>query len=250
MSVKPKNPRRSGIHAPLPVIPQTHTHKPTAHPIFEKAYAYVSNTSEYNGEEMKFAIIPTARMGAEPPYCPVAYVFSAEMAFEITKALNAKYDKEHPPCAGCAAFGPPVWRGDVANERRELYSVGWYHFTGGIHPFKEKYLWCAAQNQERTPFLKDKTAGTTDNSLSYKKDLCKQDRRMDQDTVNFHLKCVAGRILTLVDAMVTNEVQNKAFKKYVKQEFREQFSRVFRFFHDPGAEQTLPEELAVAEKEF
>jgi hypothetical protein len=77
--------------------------------------------------------------------------------------------------------------------------------------------------------------------------------KMDKDQVNFHLKCIAGRILTLVDAMVSNEVQNKAFKKYVKQEFREQFRRVFDIFHPSNqgnCETSEPEELAVANAEL
>jgi hypothetical protein len=75
---------------------------------------------------------------------------------------------------------------------------------------------------------------------------------MEEETVNFHLKCLAGRILTLVDAMVSGDAQNKAFKTYVKKEFREQFSRVCSFFHGDSrcAEANDPAELAVAEKEF
>jgi len=55
--------------------------------------------------------------------------------------------------------------------------------------------------------------------------------RMEEKTVQFHIKCLAGRILTLIDAMFTNEAQNKAFKGLVKKEFREQLHRVFGFFH-------------------
>ena len=55
--------------------------------------------------------------------------------------------------------------------------------------------------------------------------------RMDEEVVQFHIKCLAGRILTLIDAMISSEVQNKAFKTYVKKEFREQLKRVFGFFH-------------------
>lgn len=75
--------------------------------------------------------------------------------------------------------------------------------------------------------------------------------QMGKDQVEFQLKCVAGRILTLVDAMVSNEAQNKAFKTYVKKEFREQFNRLFQFFHEEGGcTDTAPEELEIANREL
>lgn len=53
---------------------------------------------------------------------------------------------------------------------------------------------------------------------------------MEQDVVVFHIKCVAGRVLTIIDATINAEAQNKALKTLIKKEFREQLERVSKFF--------------------
>lgn len=63
-------------------------------------------------------------------------------------------------------------------------------------------------------------------------------RQMDEDLVVFHLKSVAGRILTLVDGMLPQGSQNTALKTLIKKEFREQFSRTFGYFHDDACVQS------------
>jgi hypothetical protein len=77
---------------------------------------------------------------------------------------------------------------------------------------------------------------------------------MDGDQVQFHLRCVAGRVLTLVDALVSDPVQRKAFKTYVKKEFREEVRRVENKFREwrsgGGSDQSEPEEFTVANAEF
>jgi hypothetical protein len=78
--------------------------------------------------------------------------------------------------------------------------------------------------------------------------------RMPEHLVQFHLRCIAGRVLTLVDALVSDPDQKKAFKTFVKKEFREEFVRVqdkFREWQRGGnSESGPPEELAVADAEF
>lgn len=67
-------------------------------------------------------------------------------------------------------------------------------------------------------------------------------REMNHLAVEFHLKSVAGRILTLVDGMLPEGKQNTALKTLIKKEFREEFGRVFRYFMDGCGESTgLPE---------
>jgi hypothetical protein len=184
-------------------------------------------------ESLRYAIVPDL----QPEPKAVAFTCSDELAFKIANFLSAEHAKNNPPCAGCAAFGEPTWEMDGIKGRTG--DAGWYHYTAGIHPFKERYIWCAAKN------------ASSDYPLSPEKaDVKQAPITMDKEQVEFQLKCVAGRILTLVDAMVTSEAQNKAFKTYVKKEFREQFNRVFQAFHNPGGGESLPEELAVANEAF
>ena len=260
-------------------------------------------------ESLRYAIVPDL----QPEPKAVAFTCSDELAFKIANFLSAEHAKNNPPCAGCAAFGPPVWEGEIAGKTGNLGSTeGWYHYTGGIHPFKDKYVWCVAMNvskedlpnhtslddevlvkQEgslgqladsigrhyaamhefpkgdyRKKFIEEvreiqedirgwtippsdaRTYGTGMDDVVEKADVKQAPVTMDKAQVEFQLKCVAGRILTLVDAMVTSEAQNKAFKTYVKKEFREQFNRIFHAFHDQGGATSLPEELAVAEAAF
>jgi hypothetical protein len=349
MSAKPKAPRRPGIHkSPLPVHPNKPKMKvvPT---LLQQPYSVVDNVIEYLPIHMDYAILPSEQVVVDPPK-PVAFVASDELAFKIAKFLSAEHLKENPACGGCSAFGPPVWEGDIGDN-----GEGWYHFTAQIHPFKEKYIWCARMNKpqeipeedlqthhglddevldnqegtlpqlaqfigrhfaalhefpigsaERKKFIEEvreiqedirgwtlpaldlnqqqvadaakvrahakfvsqwsvaKTELETVARIiegfepSYplpdqeKVDLKQRPISMDKDQVEFQLKCVAGRILTLVDAMVSNEAQNKAFKTYVKKEFREQFNRVFKAFFPSaqGCETNDPEELAVADAAF
>jgi len=282
---------------------------------------------------MVYAILPSKRVAGSPESedagaaVPVAFAVTDNLAFKISNFLSNEYDREHPACAGCAAFGDPVWEGEI-NPGMNRTDEGWYHYTGGIHPFKDKYIWCAAKNKPSSsemnrgdtedpdpvraggPYdeipdnvdagdivytinpssaadrklmglkfaLKANVAGVATregsktvsntkilsddwNLLARIRDMINKPVKADvklarptmgEDTVNFHLKCLAGRILTLVDAMISGEGQNKAFKTYVKKEFREQFHRVFGFFHDDGncAEASKPEELEIAEREF
>jgi hypothetical protein len=45
---------------------------------------------------------------------------------------------------------------------------------------------------------------------------------IQEGIVVFHFRSLAGRILTLVDASISDPQQNKAFKQLVKKEFRSQ----------------------------
>lgn len=55
---------------------------------------------------------------------------------------------------------------------------------------------------------------------------------MPPGQVDFHLKSVAGRILTLIDGAFPEGKQNTALKSLVKKEFREEFSRVFNYLYN------------------
>lgn len=323
MSSRAKAPRRPGIHkSPTPVSPNKPTTKvvPT---LFLQPYS-VSTGHHSHDTRMDYAIVPDGIVTPGTKAVPVAFTVSDELAFKIARLLSAEYKRENPDCAGCAAFGPPVWEGELEGRTGNLgTSEGWYHFTGGIHPFKEKYIWCARMNKPAEiseEDLRDHTTlddevldtqtGTLDQLADsvgrhyaamhefprgdYRKKFIEEVREIQEDIrgwkiapsetvqlasiykdvaktlnpvkadvkempismnkeqVEFQLKCVAGRVLTLVDAMVSNETQNKAFKTYIKKEFREQFSRVFNAFHPSyqGCESSEPEELAVANKEF
>lgn len=58
---------------------------------------------------------------------------------------------------------------------------------------------------------------------------------LTQDRVNFHLKSIAGRLLTLMEAMYgAAPTQCEAMKTQVKKEFRTQFNRVFNELHADG----------------
>jgi len=166
---------------------------------------------------------------------------------------------------------PLIWA-SVDQERENVLSAGtdtpapaWYHVTNNQFPFKSKYVWCKAKNEfedasltaaAETVTSQWRSAGIAGGNKSVKADIKQQPVLMYEDTVlmqeklvNFHLKCLAGRILTLVDAMISGEAQNKAFKTYVKKEFREQFNRVFGFFHNDGSdgvEKSDQEELDAA----
>jgi len=271
---------------------------------------------------MQYAVLPTGRVLGSPnsvgaQAVPIAFTVSEDLAFNVAKSLSAKYEKENPACAGCAAFGEPVWEGEI-NPGMNRTDEGWYHYTGGIHPFKDKYIWCVAKNkQKEKSFVEEeidrlvgpydeipdrldagevvytvngssladrklmglkfalkanirgdggKTVANTKilsddwNLLMRIKNLINKPVKADikmapvlmgKDTVDFHLKCLAGRILTLVDAMVTSEAQNKAFKTYIKKEFREQYRRSASFFNpDDNCAQPLDHsELEIAERE-
>lgn len=153
-------------------------------------------------------------------------------------------------CEGCSIFGNPVWETDVWSKGKPL-DAAWFHYTAGVHPYKEKFLWCDRANVPgNNPILplSDNFVGNLHKIIDKK-----PDPTLNQKQVEFHLKCLAGRLLTLVDAMVTSEAQNKAFKTYVKKEFREEFARVNKTLRDANSgagEQDDPEELAVAEKEL
>lgn len=69
-------------------------------------------------------------------------------------------------------------------------------------------------------------------SLGNKGEPCDHCNRMPEAQVNFHMKCVAGRVLTLVDGMVAEGRQNQALKTLIKKEFREEFNRVFQYIHN------------------
>lgn len=85
-----------------------------------------------------------------------------------------------------------------------------------------------------------------------KKHVCKARtvREMAKGTVQFHVKSVAGRILTLVDGMLPPGTQCEAFKTLVKKEFREELARVNMYFHDGCGMAEGVSEVAVFEKEL
>jgi len=93
----------------------------------------------------------------------------------------------------------------------------WWHKTDRHFPHKNNMTFCTAKNVPKSP---------TPVSPFKPKGL-KLDRRMHEDRVVWHMKCVAGRLLTLMDATFGgNEKQNKAMISMVKKEFREQLSRI------------------------
>lgn len=61
---------------------------------------------------------------------------------------------------------------------------------------------------------------------------------MSENDVVFNVKSVAGRILTIIDAMFPVEQQNKALKTLIKKEFREQLNRIFKKLHMDGGCET------------
>lgn len=76
--------------------------------------------------------------------------------------------------------------------------------------------------------------------------------QMPKDTVDFHLKSIAGRILTLIDGVVPEGKQNAAIKTLVKKEFREQFHRVSEYFWSDGRNASVGvfPEVSKYEEEF
>ena len=54
---------------------------------------------------------------------------------------------------------------------------------------------------------------------------------MPPGQVDFHLKSVAGRVLTLIDGAVPEGKQNAALKSLIKKEFREEFNRTFKYLY-------------------
>jgi len=175
---------------------------------------------------------------------------------------------------------PLIWTSvstDLRFSQTEGGTPGWYHVVAHQFPFKSEHVLCTKKNTlssvqqaelaiSRLPAKNEyprnagevmgKQGWEADNSVGSKPekaDVKQMPPRMEEDTVNFHLKCLAGRILTLVDALISGDAQNKAFKTYVKKEFREQFHRVFGFFHTSGFtedQQTSYDELTIADKEL
>lgn len=75
-------------------------------------------------------------------------------------------------------------------------------------------------------------------ALEWRKEhIYKKTRVMSDDRLHFHIKAIAGRLLTIIDAMMgANEKQCEAMKTVIRKEFRAQFDRIFKETHmDDGA---------------
>jgi hypothetical protein len=57
---------------------------------------------------------------------------------------------------------------------------------------------------------------------------------MDEDAAIKHVKSLAGRILTVIDASFPEGSQRNAFKSLIKREVRTQLGRIIDFFQAPG----------------
>jgi hypothetical protein len=84
---------------------------------------------------------------------------------------------------------------------------------------------------------------------AYRKEyVYKHKRVMDDDRVHFHIKAIAGRLLTIIDAMMgANEKQCEAMKTVIRKEFRAQFDRIFKetYMNDGAAQSESSEDAAV-----
>ena len=126
--------------------------KPTS--ILTSAFGVTENIGKYMGHTMPYAVVPDFEKTAADTPSPIAYAADDATAFKIAKMLSEEFTQQNPACAGCAAFGDPAWEGERDGRTGSLGSdEGWYHFTGGIHPFKEKYIWCVAKNKKKVEGL-------------------------------------------------------------------------------------------------
>lgn len=167
----------------------------------------------------------------------------------------------------------------------------WYHCTNATYPYKDRYLFCKRKahgtdlksiDQQLAEFMpppsaSEKSKNPPDEGIwEFKKPGCLRcgswlDHAVDcplrpksvgsgskytpptltEDRARFHIKSIAGRLLTIMDAMFgANPIQCEAMKTIVKKEFRTQLSRISTEILDrdtDSASEETPEDRAAKE---
>lgn len=109
----------------------------------------------------------------------------------------------------------------------------------------------AAAHDEAKPFIEDELPGVPIGQAEYdrlhkrgkaKYDPSKEDKKapyaMEEDRVQRHLKSLQGRVLTIVEAAISEKSQREAIKTLVNKEFRREMEKVAYRFMNPTCDQT------------
>lgn len=56
-------------------------------------------------------------------------------------------------------------------------------------------------------------------------------REMHENTVVYHVKHLAGRVLTIIESSLPEGKQSSAVKALIKREFRDELNSVYLYFH-------------------
>lgn len=178
------------------------------------------------------------------------FPFKHNMTFCTAKNIPVLKDLKPSPNKPDAAFRIDMWLSNFADSLERAGDS--YLQNPDFEPFRG-FLAGVGSSQRVDEIRKMVESYRKEHVFKQPKSRLRSEVTMKEDRVVFHFKCLAGRLLTMMDAMFGgNEKQNAAMVTLIKKDFREQLSRVSKeLWKDPNedscdSEQTK-EQRAAAE---